>query len=370
MIDICIRKRLRHFDLRVSCRIDPGEVVVVVGPSGSGKTTLLNCIAGLTAPDWGRIQLGDRVVFESATGTDLPPRRRQVGFVFQDYALFPHLTVFENVAYGLRARRLPHIVDRVGDVLTLLGIGHLAEARPAQLSGGEKQRVALARAVAFDASVLLLDEPLGALDAGTRQAIRKELKGVLGSLHATALVVSHDYEDALALGTRIMVMERGAVAQFGTRQDLLYRPRSRFVAQFTGVNYFEGRAVTHADHGCEIDVGTARLSAACDSTGDVSASFFPSDVTLSATRPDSSARNVFHGVVRDVVDLGDRVRVHVDGALPLVAEVTPRSFEALALAAGRPVYAFFKATAVRVASQASASSTGSSPSSSRSAALA
>lgn len=349
-VSVRVRRRLRHFDLDVAFEVAAGDVLVVVGPSGAGKTSILNCVAGLDSPAAGRICLGPQVVFDSDRGIDLRPERRRVGYVFQDYALFPHLTVFGNVAYGLRAGRwpAPQIRSRVAELLGLLRIGELAEAHPGQLSGGEQQRVALARALAAEPQLLLLDEPIGALDSTSRKVVRRELRQLLRRLGITAILVTHDYEDALVLGQRILVMDKGRTSHAGTHEELLHHPRSRFVADLTGVNYVEGVAAAGDTQPREIRIGGQCLYAVTECVGEVSVSFFPSDVTLTIGPPHSSARNVMQGTIAEVANLGGRLRVHVAAPLPVVAEMTPASFAELGLAEGRAVYVSFKATAVRV----------------------
>lgn len=341
---------LRHFDLEVDFSVRPGETLVVVGASGAGKTSILLALAGLERPSQGRIVFGERVVFDSAAGIEVRTEARRVGYVFQDYALFPHLNVFENVAYGLRARCLPPdtIRERVESLLDRLRIAGLARARPGRISGGEQQRVALARALALEPDLLLLDEPVGALDSTSRKHVRRELRQLLGELGVTAILVTHDYEDALVLGQRVMVMDRGRISHQGTHEELLRHPRSQFVADLTGVNYFEGVVQAGSDQPREIRIGTQTLYGLTDCTGEVSVSFFPADVTLSTEAPHSSACNVVGGPITEVVNLGGRLRVLVGGPLPLVAELTERSFASLGLAAGRQVYASFTAGAVRV----------------------
>jgi len=352
MINAIIVKSVRDFKLSIQLKIADGEVLVIVGPSGCGKTTTLDCLAGLTRPDQGSIDFGETVVFNADRNIHILPEKRQVGYVFQEYALFPHLTVHENVAYGLRARsvRSADLKAQVSEVLSRLHIESLALAYPDTLSGGERQRVALARAIAIKPHLLLLDEPMGALDAGTKHYVRRELKDFLSVLRATTILVTHDYEDALVLGDRILVMDQGKVVQCGTRQDLLFHPRSRFVADFTGVNYFEGKVKTTGTQPREISIGKECIYAATEVEGEVTVSFFPSVVILSVEQPHSSARNVFYGPILEVVHLGDRLRLHLDTPLPLVAELTAKAFEALDLAEGKNVYAFFKATAIRVIS--------------------
>jgi len=353
MLSVQVRKKLREFGLEVSFDVRPAETLVVIGPSGCGKTTTLNLIAGLVEPDEGRIVLGDRVLWDGEAGVDVPTEKRGVGYVFQDFALFPHMTIAENLAYGLRSRCRPkgEIQQRVGEALKLVGIGGLRDRRPTGLSGGERQRVALGRAVASNAEILLLDEPLGSLDAQTRNQVRGELKRLLRVVGRIAIMVTHDYIDALTFGDRICVMDRGRLLQTGQRQDLLRHPRSRFVAELTGVNFFEGTISSRREQGlAEIWVGETCLYAACDheEMGDTLVTFFPSNVTLSRSAPDSSARNVFRSQVQGIVHMGDKVRVALNGVLPMCAEVTEGSLDTLGLAEGDTVYASLKATAIKV----------------------
>jgi len=352
MLSVQISKSLREFKLDIAFEVSPSETLVIVGPSGCGKTTTLNAIAGLVEPDEGRIALGDRVFFDRAERHSVPTEQRRVGYVFQDFALFPHMTAAANVAYGLHARRSPRaqIKGRVEEALRLLGIGHLADRRPTALSGGERQRVALARAIACDAEVLLLDEPMGSLDAQTRNRVRGELQTVLRSLHRVAIMVTHDYVDALTFGDRICVLDRGKVLQFGGRQEILQRPRSRFVAELTGVNFFEGAVSAARNNGAaEVWVGDTCVFAEAGQpeSGEALLTFFPSDVSLSAQHPTSNVRNVFRSKVRDIVHMGDKVRVSLNGSLPMNAEITATSLEALAIEKGDTVFAAVPSSAVR-----------------------
>jgi iron(III) transport system ATP-binding protein len=223
-------------DVRLDVR--PGELLTLLGPSGCGKTTTLRMIAGYEKPDAGRIRFGGQDV------TDLPANRRNIGFVFQNYALFPHLSVFENVAYGLRVRGQPDdmIARSVGDVLALVGLAGYEQQFSSQLSGGEQQRVALARAIVIQPRVLLFDEPLSNLDAKLRVQMRQEIRDLQRRLAITTVYVTHDQEEAMAVSDRIAVMHQGSVVQEGTAEDLYHRPASQFVAQFVGrMNLVAGR---------------------------------------------------------------------------------------------------------------------------------
>ncbi len=235
-----VHKRLGGNDVLrgVSFEMRPGEIVALLGPSGSGKTTLLRQIAGLDHPDRGRIVIGDEVLFDGATGTAVPAEERRIGLVFQSYALWPHRTVFENVAYGLRLRgvRGAEVRERVTAVLAQLGLGGLPARYPHELSGGQQQRVALARALVYDPRLLLLDEPLSNLDAKLREEARAWLRELILRLEIAAVMVTHDQAEALAIANRIVLLERGFVAQQGAPQEIYERPASLFAAEFMGTN--------------------------------------------------------------------------------------------------------------------------------------
>ena len=352
MLSVDVKKRLREFPLEIGFEVKPAETLVIIGPSGCGKTTTLNLISGLLDPDEGRMALGDRVLFDIASRVSVPTERRSIGYVFQDFALFPHMTVKENVAYGLRARRRPkaEIPKKVDEVLGLVGITHLRERRPGALSGGERQRVALARAIACDVEILLLDEPLGSLDAQTRNQVRGELQRMLRVIGRIAIMVTHDYIDALTFGDKICVMDRGRVLQMGPREQLLHHPKSRFVADLTGVNFFEGTISSGAEDGlAEVWVGDSCLHAASGrrDMGGVLVAFFPSDVTIGRERPMGSARNVFQSQIKEIIHMGDKVRLSLNGALPMCAEISAGALNELSVRDGDTVYASLKATAIR-----------------------
>jgi molybdate transport system ATP-binding protein len=314
------------------------ETVAIVGPSGAGKTTVLRAISGLVRPDRGRIELDGAVLFDSKAGIDVPPERRRVGFVFQDYALFPHMTVEQNVRYAGR--------ELVDDLLERLGIAHLARAKPESLSGGERQRVGLARALARDPAVLLLDEPLSALDAHTRVTVRAELRELLEGFDLPTLLVTHDYEDAAALAGRIGVLVDGRLLQIGTPAELIAAPADPFVASFTGGNLLRGLA-TRGTGGLttvRLEDGT-ELASADEVYGAVGVIVYPWDVSLSRMPIVGSALNHVTRPVTSIVPIGNRVRVRVG---LLTAELTAHSAEQLAFARGDEVHATFKATATRL----------------------
>jgi molybdate transport system ATP-binding protein len=326
---------LRAFELELALEV--GGTVALVGPSGAGKSSVLRAVAGLARPARGRIALGDDVWLDSARGLNRRPDERRVGLVFQEYALFPHMSVRANVAYAGK--------ERADEYLERFRISHLAHARPTELSGGERQRVALARALARDPGVLLLDEPLSALDAHTKQVVRAELQELLAVLDLPVLLVTHDYEDAAALATQVGVIVDGELRQLASPQELVARPADAFVASFTGANVLRGRAERHGElTAVRLDDGSV-LYSTDDGSGEVELVLYPWDVSLSREAPSDSALNHVRGEIASVVTVGNRVRVRIG---PLTAEVTATSADRLDLRRGEQVTATFKATATRI----------------------
>ena len=334
-LDIAIALRTLCLDLALEVG---RETVALVGPSGAGKTTVLRAAAGLLRPDRGRIVLGESVWFDAARRIDRPPEERSVGYVFQDYALFPHLTVRKNVAFGG--------VERVDELLKRFAIEQLASARPGDISGGERQRVALARALAREPAVLLLDEPLSALDAHTRNAVRAELQELLREIRLPTLLVTHDFEDAAALADRIGVVSSGKVLQMGTAAELVLEPADPFVASLTGSVLLPGRAQPCPDGLTEVELDDGTLVYSAERrVGRVGVVVHPWEITLARSAPADSARNHVQAPITAVVPDGDRVRVRVG---PLTAEITAAAARELDLAPGVPVVASFKATGARL----------------------
>jgi molybdate transport system ATP-binding protein len=327
---------LRSFELRLALEVE--RTVALVGPSGAGKSSILRVIAGLIRPGTGRVALEEEVWLDVARRIDRKPDERRVGLVFQEYALFPHLTVQANVAYGGK--------DRVDELLERFRVTHLAKARPGELSGGERQRVALARAIARDPGVLLLDEPLAALDAHTKADVRIELQEVLRAFELPTLIVTHDYEDAAALADTVGVIVDGELRQLGSPQELVSKPRDPFVASLTGANLLRGRA-TGIDNGLtSVRLESGEVVYSTDpGDGDVGVVIYPWDVSVGLVHGKDSAMNLLRGEIASIVHLGNRVRVRVG---PLTAEVTATSAERLELAAGGPAFVSFKATGTRL----------------------
>ena len=327
---------LRSFDLQLSLEVD--GTVALVGPSGAGKSTLLRAIAGLIAPRSGTITVDGETWFDRTQRIDVPVDERPIGFLFQDYALFPHMTVRQNIEYPRR--------HRADAYLERFRVSHLADARPPDLSGGERQRVALARALARDPKVLLLDEPLAALDTHTKAAVRHELHELLDELRIPTLFVTHDFEDAAALAGRVGVLVEGTLRQVGSTADLVARPSDPFVASFTGANLLAGR-VTGSSNGIarvRLDDGTL-ISTTDAAAGDVVLAVYPWDVTVGTEQPHDSALNVISGRIRTITQFGNRVRL---GVGPIAAEITTESLARLGLEVDDLVFASFKATGTRV----------------------
>jgi len=299
---------------------------------------VLRAIAGLARPAKGRIALGDDTWFDAARRVFRQPDERSVGLVFQEYALFPHLSVRQNVAYGGGAR--------ADEYLERFHISHLADARPAVLSGGERQRVALARALARDPGVLLLDEPLSSLDAQTKALVRVELQELLRDFELPVILVTHDFDDAAALAGQVGVLIDGTLRQLATPQELVSQPADTFVAALTGANLLRGIARRETDELAVIDLaGGERIYSTDAGQGEVGVVVYPWDVTVARVRHADSALNVIAGEIRSVARVGSRVRVQIG---PITAEVTAASADHLELARGGTAFASFKATGTRL----------------------
>jgi molybdate transport system ATP-binding protein len=329
---------LRAFDVELA--LDVGaETFALVGPSGAGKTSVLRAVAGLARPARGVVACDERVWFDSERGVDVRAEDRSVGYVFQEYALFPHLTVEQNVTFG---------GGRADRLLWRLQIERLAKAKPGELSGGERQRVAIARALARSPRVLLLDEPMAALDPHTRGSVRAELHDLLRELALPTLLVTHDFEDAAALADRVGVLAEGKLRQVGTPADLLGSPADPFVARLAGANVLSGVAARTANGltGIVLDAGPT-IFAADAGSGRTNVLVYPWDVSLAREAPDDSALNHVRDEIVSLTPLGNRARVRLR---LLTAEVTTASVERLELRPGDPVVASFKATQARLLS--------------------
>jgi molybdate transport system ATP-binding protein len=351
MLELRVVSRRGEFVLDVAFDAPAGATTVIVGESGAGKTSVLRLTAGLDQPESGRIRLGDDVLADPADGIAVPAWRRDVGYVAQDYALFPHLTVAQNVAFGLEAKHLARreIASRVAKTLRRTSISELARRRPATLSGGQQQRAALARALVLDPRLLLLDEPLAALDLQTRRQVRGELRDLLRDLGGVTLYVTHSPLEALLFGDRIVVLEQGRVTQIGTRDDLLRHPRSRYVAELMGTNLLAGTVATSGAGRVRTAEGEVAVSDP-GGPGEVFLAVDPGQITIHPQSPEGSAQNVFVGPILELAPeppTGERIRVVLGTHPPLVAEVTREAVTALSLREGMLVHASFKATGIR-----------------------
>ena len=330
----------RAFDVVVALEVGR-ETMAVVGPSGAGKTSLLRAIAGLDHPSRGWIGLGDEAWFDSERKLDLPPERRRVGMVFQDFALFPHLSVRANVGFGGSP---DEFVDR-------LRLRELQNERPGALSGGEKQRVAVARALAARPAVLLLDEPMASLDPALRNDVRAELRRVLADVELPTVLVTHDFEDAAALAATVAVMSEGEIRQVGTPSELVAAPSDGFVANLTGANVLRGRARIVGDLS-RVDIGDGRAVFSTDLVdGEADLIVYPWDVAVALEASAGSTLNHIDATIESIVVFGNRARVRLG---PIVAEVTAASVERLKLAPGVRAVASFKATGTRLIARAPA----------------
>ncbi|WP_373282304.1 ABC transporter ATP-binding protein [Microtetraspora niveoalba] len=323
------------FTLDVTLEVAPGEVVALLGPNGAGKTTALRALAGLTALSQGEIVLDGRPLHT------LPAESRPIGMVFQDYLLFPHLTALDNVAFGPRCQGVAKAEARraAATLLERVGLADRATAKPRHLSGGQAQRVALARALAVRPELLLLDEPLAALDAHTRLEIRSQLRRHLADFDGATVLVTHDPLDAMVLADRLIVIENGAVVQQGTPAEVARRPRTDYVARLVGLNLYRGVA-----DGARVKVGELLLHTSEQLDDAAFVAFPPAAVALYRTRPDGSPRNLWQARIDGIERHGDNVRVHLDGPITAFADITPAAVADLDLTPGQRIWASVKAT--------------------------
>jgi molybdate transport system ATP-binding protein len=342
LLDAHLVVRRGNFDLDIALRAAPGEVIALLGPNGAGKTTALRVLAGLTPLSAGHIRLGGNTLDDPAQGVFAPANHRPIGVVFQDYLLFPHLSALDNVGFGPRSRGATRARSReiARSWLARVGLDGHGNARPRQLSGGQAQRVALARALAPDPRLLLLDEPLAALDAGTRQDVRAQLARHLAEHAGATLLVTHDPLDAMILADRIIVIEHGRIVQQGAPAEITAHPRSDYVARLVGLNLYLGEA----DDRTVTLPGDTSLTIDEPAQGPVFVVFRPAAVALHTVPPGGSPRNTWQATVATIERYGDNIRVHLDGPLPAAADITPTAAAELHLRPGQPVWAAVKAT--------------------------
>ena len=343
-LDAAVTVRRGSLTVDAAFEVADGEVLALLGPNGAGKSTLVRVLAGLLGPDEGHVAV-DGAVWDDAT-THVPPHERSVGMVFQDALLFPHLSVADNVAFGLRTRGVGKAAAHTAATgwLARVGLDGLGDRRPAELSGGQAQRAALARALVVDPAVLLLDEPLSALDARTRLTVRAELRRHLADFPGSTVLVTHDPVDAMALADRVVVVEEGRIVQAGRPADVARAPRTDYVARLVGLALLPGTA-----EGRTVRLeGGGVVAVAEEASGPVFAAVRPESVALYLGRPDGSPRNVWPARLVAATPHGATVRCELAGEVPLIADVTATAFAELGLAPGADVWATVKASEVSV----------------------
>ncbi len=349
--------RRGDFRLEVAVDISPGETLGVIGPNGAGKTTLLRAIAGLTPLDEGIVSFAGEPWDDPSNGIFVDPTSRRCPVVFQDYRLFPHLSVLDNVAYAerVRGRSRREARDLAHATLARLGLAALANRRPRELSGGQAQRVAVARALATGPHALLLDEPLAALDARTKQEIRLELKQTLAGFDGPVLFLTHDPLEAMTLTDRLLVLEHGRVVQLAPPREVAARPATDYIAHLVGINLYAGTltapGVVALDEGgtlttTSVTAGPTASGAALVTTGDRAlVALSPTAISVHHNKPEGvSARNVWPATIRGLEQLRDRIRLDLDGEPPAIADITPTALAQLGLDVGDRVWLSAKAT--------------------------
>lgn len=327
----------------ISLIIEDKEYFVILGPTGVGKTVLIECIAGLH-------KIKGEIWVDKKNFTRLAPEERGIGYVPQDYVLFPFLNVADNIAFGLKQTKCSkaEIKERINSLSDLLGIAHLLHRDTRSLSGGEKQRVAIARALAPSPEILLLDEPLSALDTETRNRLREELRKIHSFTQTTMIHVTHSFDEAFLLGSQMAIMNEGEIVQVGEPSQVFRKPNSKFVADFLGIsNLFQGMSVIK-NGTAYVDVNGTRIASAVRKSGNVYLSIRPEEILVSLKPIESSARNSFHGEIEKIVDEGNIIRITVNAGIPFVVSITKRSFDDMGLMVGMKVYLTFKAMSVHV----------------------
>jgi len=343
---INLRKRFGNFQLKdINLSVNEGEYFILLGPSGAGKTVFIECIAGLHKIDSGKI------IIDGTDVTNLPPEKRNIGLVFQEYALFPHMSVRENIEYGLKAKKIPkeRRDQLVREIAKILRIENILDRSPKNLSGGEKQRVALARALVIEPKILLLDEPLSALDAPMRRELREELRRIHREIGITTIHVTHDQIEAYSLSNRVGVIFDGKLLEVGSPEEVFRRPKSEEVAKFIGFeNIFRGYVKEYSNGISKIDINGIIIEVAGQYEGEVTVAVRPEDIIVYFTKSESSARNSFLGKIIDYMDLGALVKLKIDIGITMYALITKKSFLDLDLQQKEHVHIAFKASSVHI----------------------
>ncbi|HBQ86277.1 MAG TPA: ABC transporter [Syntrophomonas sp.] len=346
MIRLCnIYKSLGDFKLKnINLTIEDNEYFVILGPTGTGKTVILEVIAGMYKPDHGEVWLNERNVTEEY------PESRHIGFVYQDYMLFPHLNVEENILFALKLKKTPAKImkEKLERMATLLNINHLLQRYPATLSGGEQQRTAIARALVAEPDVLLLDEPLSALDPRSKEVFQQELKQIHRQIKTTTIHITHDFNEALVLADRMGIMCNGEIVQVGSPEDVFHKPCSQFVATFVGMeNIFNGIISDESD-ARQVRIGPVQLRVASNLLGKVRVAIRSEDIIIAEDKLSSSAQNILPASITEIVPRGPFFKLFLDAGIPLVALVTRQAIDEMRLEPGKNVWAVFKTAAVHV----------------------
>lgn len=340
-----VSKNLGDFTLNnINLRIEDNEYFVILGPTGTGKTVILEIIAGMYKPDQGEVWIDERNV------TAEYPESRRIGFVYQDYMLFPHLNVQQNILFALKLKKTPAniIKQKLDRMTTMLNIGHLLKRYPATLSGGEQQRVAIARALIAEPEVLLLDEPLSALDPRSKELFQQELKNIHKQIKTTTIHITHDFNEALVLADRMGIMCNGEIVQVGTPEDVFQKPQSQFVAEFVGMeNIFSGD-IREKDNVKFVHIGQVNLRVVSDLKGKVRVAIRSEDIIIAGDKLSGSAQNMIRGRINEIIPRGPYFKVVLDVGISLVALVTSQAMEEMKLEPDKEVWAVFKAAAVHV----------------------
>lgn len=352
MLEGSFEKQLRDFSMKIeNLTVFEGETLALIGENGSGKSTALKILSGILKPDSGKISLNGSILYDSSQKIHLSPEDRNIGFMFQNYALFPNMTAAENIAFGLRMKKVPKtdVEVRVEELTKRMGISGIADEPVTRMSGGQRQRTALARALALEPELLLLDEPLAALDVRTQDMMRRELATIIRSEDIPCIFVTHSIIDALAVADKVSVIEQGRLIATGSPEEVIHDPKNGFVSSFAeSLNLFRGTVVTSGNGAVCVDVSGVKIRVVTTLSGTVSVGIRPEELIISRGKFESSAVNAFEGTITKIEDSGLSVYVYVDVGIELAAAVTRQSVERLKLCKGMEVAVTFKATAVQV----------------------
>ncbi len=340
-----VSKCVGDFSLNnINLRIEDNEYFVILGPTGSGKTVALEIISGMYEPDEGEIWINERNVTEEY------PEERNIGFVYQDYMLFPHLNVQENIIFALNIKKMPHylINEKLAQMACLLNIESLLKRYPSTLSGGEQQRVAIARALICEPEVLLLDEPLSALDPRSKEIFQQELKNIHQQIKTTTIHITHDFNEALVLADRIGIMHEGKIVQVGNTKDIFLKPMTQFVAEFVGMKNIYNAEIAYKLSEKYARIDNIYLRVVTELKGNVRVAIRPEDIIIASKSFSSSAQNILNARIIEIVPNGSFDNIILDAGITMVAMITRRSLNELDLKEGQEVFAVFKTTAVHV----------------------